>query len=302
MKKTKNILASVLARLLKHSNEYQENYQSLLIRYVAERFLYWLGLSEYKTSFILKGAYLLTVVLEEQVYRTTKDIDFLMKGNTDTYEITKAISSICSIQYQEDGVKFDRKSLQLQNIRKQNTYKGQRAKVNAFIGKAKVVLQIDIGIGDYIYPNPILRNIPSILKLHSPNIVSYPIETVIAEKLEAIIVLSLLTSRMKDFYDLYVISSSSNLDYSTVKTAIENTFNRRITPIPNEMPEDLSEQVYEDVTKKQQWKAFVGKLRNEHTDMQFSTVIKRIQDFTRVFWINNKDKPSTWEPEKGWTK
>lgn len=302
MKKTKNILASVLARLLKHSNEYQENYQSLLIRYVAERFLYWLGLSEYKTSFILKGAYLLTVVLEEQVYRTTKDIDFLMKGNTDTYEITKAISSICSIQYQEDGVKFDRKSLQLQNIRKQNTYKGQRAKVNAFIGKAKVVLQIDIGIGDYIYPNPILRNIPSILKLHSPNIVSYPIETVIAEKLEAIIVLSLLTSRMKDFYDLYVISSSSNLDYSTVKTAIENTFNRRITPIPNEMPEDLSEQVYEDVTKKQQWKAFVGKLRNEHTDLQFSTVIKRIQDFTRVFWINNKDKPSTWEPEKGWTK
>lgn len=302
MKKTKNIPASVLARLLKHSNEYQENYQSLLIRYVAERFLYWLGLSEYKTSFILKGAYLLTVVLEEQVYRTTKDIDFLMKGNTDTYEITKAISSICSIQYQEDGVKFDRKSLQLQNIRKQNTYKGQRAKVNAFIGKAKVVLQIDIGIGDYIYPNPILRNIPSILKLHSPNIVSYPIETVIAEKLEAIIVLSLLTSRMKDFYDLYVISSSSNLDYSTVKTAIENTFNRRITPIPNEMPEDLSEQVYEDVTKKQQWKAFVGKLRNEHTDMQFSTVIKRIQDFTRVFWINNKDKPSTWEPEKGWTK
>ncbi len=106
---------------------------------------------------------------------------------------------------------------------------------------------------------------------------------------------------MKDFYDLYIISYSSNLDYSVVKTSIENTFNRRGTPIPNEMPVVLSEHVYENVIKKQQWKAFVGKLRNEHTNLQFSTVIKRIQDFTRVFWINNTNTPNTWKPGKGWT-
>jgi len=106
---------------------------------------------------------------------------------------------------------------------------------------------------------------------------------------------------MKDFYDLYVITSSDKLDYLSLKTAIEQTFNRRGTAIPGEMPEVLSEQVYENVTKKQQWKAFVGKLRNEHTDLQFSTVIKRIQNFTRVFWINNTNTPNTWKPENRWT-
>ena len=124
----------------------------------------------------------------------------------------------------------------------------------------------------------------------------------LSEKLEAIIALGLLTSRMKDFYDLYVISYSSNLDYSAVKTAIENTFKRRGTPIPNEVPVVLSEQVYEDVTKKQQWIAFVSKLRNEHKDLQFSTVIIQIQDFTKVFWIKNSNTPNTWKPGKGWTE
>ena len=106
---------------------------------------------------------------------------------------------------------------------------------------------------------------------------------------------------MKDFYDLYVITSSDKLDYLSLKTAIEQTFNRRGTAIPGKMPEVLSEQVYENVTKKQQWKVFVGKLRNEHTDLQFSTVIKRIQNFTRVFWINNTNTPNTWKPENRWT-
>ncbi|MCD6321727.1 MAG: nucleotidyl transferase AbiEii/AbiGii toxin family protein [Clostridiales bacterium] len=300
--KQKDYAASVLARLLNRSRIYKEDYQSLLIRYVAERFLYRLGQSEYRSTFVLKGAYLLTITLEDQIYRTTKDIDFLKTGETDSELIHKALKSICEIPYSEDGVRFDTDSIILQDIQEQNAYQGQRAKISVLIGKARIVLQIDIGIGDSVYPAPISRNFPSLLGFNSPNIVSYPIETVIAEKLEAIIALSLLTSRMKDFYDLYVISYSSNLDYSAVKIAIENTFKRRGTPIPNEVPVVLSKQVYEDVTKKQQWKAFVSKLRNEHSNLQYPTVIKRIQDFTKVFWIDNKEKPITWNPGIGWTK
>jgi predicted nucleotidyltransferase component of viral defense system len=298
----KDYSSSVLARLLNHCGTHKENYQSLLIKYVAERFLYRLGKSEYRSTFILKGAYLLTITLEDQTYRTTKDIDFLKTGETNTELIHEALKSICEIPYSEDGVRFDTDSIILQEIQEQNAYQGQRAKISTFIGKAKIVLQIDIGIGDSVYPAAISRKFPSLLGFNSPNIVSYPIETVIAEKLEAIIALSLLTSRMKDFYDLYIISSSINLNYSSVKTAIENTFKRRGTPIPNEAPIVLSEQVYEDVTKKQQWKAYIGKLRNEYSDLQFSTVIKRIQDFTKVFWINNTDIPNAWEPGKGWVK
>jgi len=298
--KQKDYAASVLARLLNHSRTHKEEYQSLLIRYVAERFLYRLGQSEYRNTFVLKGAYLLTITLKDQTYRTTKDIDFLKIGETDSELIHEALKSICKIPYLEDGVRFDIDSIILQNIQEQNTYQGQRAKISALIGKARIVLQIDIGIGDSVYPAPISRNFPSLLGFNSPNIISYPIETVIAEKLEAIIARSLLTSRMKDFYDLYIISYSSYLDYSSVKTAIENTFKRRGTPIPNEVPVVLSEQVYEDVTKKQQWKAFVSKLRNEHSNLQYSTVIKRIQDLTKVFWIDNTNTPNTWKPEKGW--
>ena len=297
----KDFAVLVLSRLLNHSRAYREDYQSLLIRYIAERFLYRLGQSEYRNSFVLKGAYLLTITLENQTYRTTKDIDFLVTEEVGAEFIYEALKSICKIPYPEDGVKFDTDSITLQDIRQQNSYHGQRAKINVLIGKARVVLQIDIAMGDSVYPAQRSLKIPSLLRLNSPYISTYPIETVISEKLEAIITLGHLTSRMKDFYDLYVITSLSELDYLSLKTAIEKTFSRRRTAVPAEIPEVLSQKVYEDATKKLQWKAFVGKLRNQHTDLPFSTVIKRIQNFTGVFWINNTNAPNTWKPGKGWT-
>lgn len=174
-------------------------------------------------------------------------------------------------------------------------------KIDAFIGKARVVLQIDIGIGDSIFPGPVYKTIPTILGLQSSVIPSYPIETVIAEKLQAIIALSLLTSRMKDFYDLYIISMVFTLDYKTVKNAIKRTFERRSTPIPKETPVVFSDKVYNDDTKVRQWKAFVSKLRNEHSALRFPDVIKRLQAFTEVFFRDDSTKLSLWTPEKGWS-
>ena len=176
----KDYSTSVLARLLNHHRTQKEEYQSLLIRYVAERFLYRLGQSLYRESFILKGAYLLTITLEDQTYRTTKDIDFLKIGETGAKFIHVALKSICEISYPEDGVRFDQDSIKLQDIQERNSFKEQRAKITAFIGKARVVLQIDIGIGDSVYPTQIARKIPSLLGLNPPEISSYPIETVIS--------------------------------------------------------------------------------------------------------------------------
>jgi len=292
--------ASVLARLLNHSRKYKEDYQSLLIRYVAERFLYRLGHSDYRESFILKGAYLLTLTLEDQTYRTTKDIDFLKTGETDSNYILESIKSICDIKYPEDAVRFDTETITLQDIREQNHYHGQRAKIKAYIGKAKVTLQIDIGVGDIVHPGPVTKLIPSLLEIESGIVEAYPMETIIAEKLEASVALSLLTSRMKDFYDLYIVIRMFELSFSEVAAAIKQTFERRKTDIPNEMPAIYTEKVYQDSTKQKQWKAFVGKLHNKNSTLELYEVIEVISQFSSVFWDNSSEKPTIWIPAEGW--
>ena len=299
--KPTNVPASVLARLLNVSRENREDYQSLLIRYVAERFLRRLGISEYANDFILKGAYLLNITLDRQVYRTTKDIDFLRVGETDTAKTEKELRSICAIPDETDGVCFDIDSITVHDIREQNAYHGQRAKVRAHIGQTRITLQIDIGIGDSVYPFPLPRSISTLLEMDPPHVLSYPIETVIAEKLEAIVSMSMATSRMKDFYDLYSISLGMEVDYRSVATAIQKTFNRRRTTLPAAVPDILSEPVLRDETKQKQWSAFTRKLRNEHINLDFSTVIARISDFTSPIWIHDTEvEVQRWLPESGW--
>ena len=149
-------------------------------------------------------------------------------------------------------------------------------------------------------PHPIRKDIPSLLELENPNIASYPIESVIAEKLEAIIVLSLLTSRMKDFYDVYIISRTFTLRFKDVYAAISQTFARRKTTMPSETPIVFTEQVYQDTVTQKQWKAFVGKLRNEHSELEFAQVISRISEFTSVLWNRGSANPHTWNPDTGW--
>ncbi len=292
--------ASVLARLLNHSRTHKEDYQSLLIRYVGERFLYRLGRSSYRNAYVLKGAYLLSITLEDQTYRTTKDIDFLKTGDADAQHILESLRSICAINYPEDAVEFDLDSISIQDIREHNAYQGQRAKIQTHIGKARVVLQIDIGIGDSIYPNPIRKKVPPLLEMEGPNIESYPIETVIAEKLEAIIALSLLTSRMKDFYDLHIISKTFTLGYEDVSKAVRQTFARRKTALPTETPVVFTEKVTQDPTKQTQWKAFVRKLRNPHSSLELSEVVDQISEFTNVLWNPGSDHPQVWDPGSGW--
>lgn len=149
-------------------------------------------------------------------------------------------------------------------------------------------------------PHPIRKDIPSLLELENPNIASYPIESVIAEKLEAIIVLSLLTSRMKDFYDVYIISRTFTLRFKDLYAAISQTCALRKTTMPTETPIVFTEQVYQDTVKQKQWKAFVGKLRNEHSELEFDQVISRISEFTSVLWNRGSANPHIWNPDTGW--
>lgn len=297
----KDYAASVLARLLNHSRQHKEDFQSLLTRYVGERFLFRLGESSFRSSYILKGAYLLTIVLEDQTYRTTKDIDFLKSGKTDTDSIRESLESICAVQYPEDAAAFDIASISLQDIREQNVYHGQRAKIRAAVGNARVILQIDIGHGDSVFPGPLTKEIPPLLSMDAPQIESYPLEAVIAEKLEAAVYLSLLTSRMKDFYDLFIITRAFSLNFRDLQKAVQQTFHRRNTDLPTEMPIVFSQQVYRDETKQTQWKAFTRKLRNEHSDIPLEEVINQISRFSAPFWSQTDTEPAAWNPESGWS-
>lgn len=297
---SKDYSASVLARLLNHSRTHKEDYQSLLIRYVSERFLYRLGRSSYRNAYVLKGAYLLSITLEDQIYRSTKDIDFLKTGDVAAQHILESLRSICAIDCREDAVEFDPDSISTQDIREHNNYQGQRAKIQTYIGKARVMLQIDIGIGDFIYPNPIRKKVPPLLEMDGPEIESYPIETVIAEKLEAIIALSLLTSRMKDFYDLYIISRTFTLGFEDVSKAVRQTFARRKTALPTDTPAVFTEHFSLDSAKQMQWKAFVRKLRNAHSSIELPDVVDRISEFTNVLWNSDQEHPQAWDPRSGW--
>lgn len=278
--------SSVKARLQNISREKNEDFQITLLRYVSERFLYRLGQSDHRDSFILKGAYLLTIILEENRYRTTKDIDFLKTGPTDSDFIKEAVREILLIPYPEDGIDFDIDSITIAEIREAQLYHGYRARVTAYLGKTRITLQLDIGIGDSVYPAAEFLSVPSLLDQDQPLISTYPLETVVAEKLEAIISIGTYTSRMKDFYDLYVILSTQDIDTKTVQNAIYATFERRGTPIPADIPEVLHDAVADDPTKQRQWNAFLGRIRSENESLPMKVALETIRNLAvRVFGL-----------------
>jgi hypothetical protein len=157
-----------------------------------------------------------------------------------------------------DGIAFDPGSVNANAIREDNTYGGTRITLMARIGSARCALQIDIGFGDAVTPEPQTVAYPTLLKdFQVPTLRVYPVYTVIAEKYHAMVVLGQANSRMKDFYDLAVIARRTELDGATLAA----TFSRRQTPLPSEQPLALTSQFSEDPAKLKQWQAFLNKNR-----------------------------------------
>jgi hypothetical protein len=194
----KNIPSSIKARLLNISKERKENFVLTLNRYSTERLLFRIGISGYKGSFILKGARLLNVYFHD-VYRPTKDIDLL---GTDIFHLDRMkmiIQDICRIQCPEDGIYFDPRTVSVEEIQEQNAYQGIRVKLIGYLEKTKLPVQVDIGFGDAVFPKSKIIQFPTMLNLPSPSIFAYPIESIIAEKLEILISLGIANSRLKDY-------------------------------------------------------------------------------------------------------
>ncbi|TWT11528.1 nucleotidyl transferase AbiEii/AbiGii toxin family protein [Reyranella sp. CPCC 100927] len=247
--------ASVRARLLKIATERNQPFDLILTRYALERLLFRLSTTSYRERFILKGATLMAAWFDTP-FRPTRDIDFLGFGDSDPEAALRAFQEICAIE-NNDGVVFDVERLAVDRIREELEYGGLRITTIASIGGARSKVVIDIGFGDATEPGIADLKLPVLLDLPAPRLRAYPRETVIAEKFQAMVMLGRDNSRMKDFYDIWMLSRSYEFDSDRLAQAIAATFARRKTTIPTDLPDALTRDFAEDPAKRKQWTSFV---------------------------------------------
>lgn len=293
---TRNIGASVRARLLARSRARNTDFQILLTRYVLERLLYRLSISEHRDRFVLKGA-LLFVTWVADPFRPTRDLDLLGYGPNDPEALANTFKAICSTDVPDDGVVFDIDGMTAAPIREEMEYGGVRVLTVAVVDGARIPIQIDIGFGDIITPEPIETDYPVLLDFPAPHIRTYPVETVVAEKFNAIVVLGIANSRLKDFYDLWLISRTFEFDRTKLVAALGRTFERRQTPMPNDVPTGLTEQYAEQWRGR--WNAY---LRREHmhaAPVDLRVLLRDLREFLiPVMFPSNE--PSHWTPGGPW--
>ena len=254
----KNIEASVRAKLQNKAKETHRPFSEVLQYYAMERFLYRLGQSKYADKFILKGALMFTVwQIAER--RTTLDIDFLALYDNGVAKIENVIREICDVKADPDGLVFDKTTVTGRKIKEDADYEGVRIKFSGFLERLRISMQIDVGFGDIVYPEIQIIDYPVILDLSKPHLKGYTIESVVAEKFEAMIKLGLLNSRMKDFYDLWLMARQFDFKGSNLVEALKKTFEHRKTLFPEEQPL-FAEEIYDEKSDRQTlWKAFLTK-------------------------------------------
>ena len=271
----------------------------LLIYYFIERLLYRLSVSRYADNFILKGGLLLYTVLDNDA-RFTKDIDFLARRiNNSPDEIVAIFSEIAAIPL-DDAVRYDAQSITVERIKEDADYQGVRVKLAGYLDKSRHVLQFDIGFGDVIVPQPSEMEYPSLLNMDRAKLKAYSLESVIAEKFEAMIYLAEANSRMKDFYDIYTICRKFEFEGRVLFEAVSQTLEHRATPL-NRVPTVFSSEFPEIKDKQTQWKAFRRRIKVA-TGLEFPEVVNLIKTFLEPIYtcvLEEKEFYGIWNCETG---
>jgi predicted nucleotidyltransferase component of viral defense system len=253
---------SIRQRLLNHARACGIDFQLVLDRYAVERLLYRLSVSPYRNQFLLKGAMLFAIWFDVS-HRPTRDADFLGVGSPDPGHLDRAVRRLCAMDL-DDGLLFDPDTLSVAPIREAARYDGLRASLRARLGRAVCLIQWDVGFGDAVTPGPDERTLPTLLDdLPAPHLKVYPRETVFAEKLEAMTVLGIANSRMKDYFDLLALAREARMDADTLACGIAATFVRRGTALPRALPTGLSAEFARDEARQRQWSAFLSRHRLE---------------------------------------
>jgi hypothetical protein len=254
----RNMAASVRARLADLARKQHEDFQLVLTRYAIERLLYRLTRTEYAAEFVLKGAMLFRL-WADQPHRPTRDLDLLGRGDPSVDRLAAVFRVVCGATVEDDGLFFDPAVVTAGKIKEDQEYEGVRVGCVARLGQARIDLQVDVGFGDAITPGPVTVQYPALLDLPAPVLAAYPRETVVAEKFQAMAVLGIANSRMKDFFDLWVLARSFGFAGPDLADAVRATFARRKTPVPAAPPLALTAEFGTDKGKVAQWAAFLKK-------------------------------------------
>ena len=269
-----NRAASILQRLKNRARQEQETFDAVLNRFGRERLLYRIGISEYREQFLLKGA-MLFALWYEMPHRPTRDMDLLGFGPGELFVLERVFREIAQQQV-DDGLRFA-ETVKAEEIRKEANYAGARVTLLATLEQARIQLQVDIGFGDPVTPAAEQIDYPVLLEdLGSPRLGAYPVYTVIAEKLQAIVSLGMVNSRLKDYFDLQVLLEREQLDELVLAEAMRRTFAVRSTPLPPQVPLGLSSEFGDDQEKQGQWRAFLE--RNDVPEVPLSSVVAQIRE------------------------
>jgi hypothetical protein len=297
-----NVAASVHQRLLAIARERREELQSVLVRYGVERLLYRLGESASRDRFVLKGAVLFSL-WNGSPHRPTRDVDLLAYGDASLDGISATFRDVCVTEVEPDGLVFLAETVRAEPIRDQQEYGGMRITLLAMLQNARIPIQVDVGFGDAVTPAAVLADFPTLLNFPAPLVRAYPPETVVAEKLEAMVSLGAVNTRMKDFYDVWLLASTRAFDGATLARAIAATFARRAIPLPAATPTAFTTDFARDSEKQAQWRAFVARSRLAHAPPDFEQVTTRIAAFARPVMNaarGDQQFTSEWRPEAGW--
>jgi hypothetical protein len=258
---TSNIGASVRQRLLNKAREMGRPFSEILQYFAMERFLYRLSKSEYAEKFVLKGALMLSV-WNAPLLRPTMDIDLLGRTGNDIGAMAAIVKEICAGSVEpDDGLVFDAATVKAERIAEAAEYEGVRIRFRATLDAARIQMQLDVGFGDIVVPAAVPTIYPTILDLPAPHLLAYSRETAIAEKFEAMVKLGKLNSRMKDFFDIWLLSRAFDFDGPRLCEAIEKTFKRRGTPLPDGEPVAFAREFSSDSQKRTQWAGFIRRMK-----------------------------------------
>lgn len=297
----KNVAGSVHQRLLNFAKQTDRRFNDVVQYYADERWLYRLSRSQHGEQFVLKGA-LMLLVWKTPVTRPTRDIDLLGRVSNDLESIRSVIADVCRTPVEGDGLVFDANSVTTERIAEDADYEGVRAKFHGRLGNTRIAMQIDIGFSDVITPGSVQITYPVILDAPAARLHAYNRETVVAEKLEAMVKLAELNSRMKDFFDIWLLAGNFDFEGRTLSEAVRRTFERRGTLLQPE-PICFTHLFAENSARQIQWSTFVRRSRLADAPPELSRVIEQVRSFLQPLMsalVQGHDFQARWPSDGPW--
>lgn len=292
---------SVKAKLKSQAPKRGHMLQEELTAYGLERTIYRISISDYVNKFTLKGGILLYALFDGNFTRATTDIDLLAQKTSIEVENIKQIFKEIFLIEVDDALRYDLGSLDVHSITEFKAYHGVNVSIVAYLDRTKIPISIDIGFGDIVYPERVLMEFPVLLDMEVPKIYAYSLNSVIAEKFEAIVSLGYANSRYKDFYDIYILASNYDFDGNELKKAIEETFHHRQTGFDDIVA--FEKGFAEDDIRKSRWNSFIKK-KKAMESVDFKTAVEQIIDFLKPIVekiVDNGEMDTQWKSQnKSW--